>query len=122
MSAFQYPRVRTFKAAASLTGKKYHGVKLTANPNEVAIAVAGDAEFVLLNEPSAAGEAAECAMLGGGSLGHAGAAIAIGDEVASNAAGKLVPAVSTNKVVGIALSAANTDEYFELERVRYVKA
>jgi hypothetical protein len=122
MSAFQYPRVRTFKAAASLTGKKYHGVKLTANPNEVAIAVAGDAEFILLNEPSAAGEAAECAMVGGGAMAHAGAAVTIGQEVASNAAGKLIPAVAGNKVVGIALSAASTDEYFEIERVRYVKA
>jgi len=118
---FQEPKTRTFVAASDLSTKAYHGVKFTANFNEVDIAGVGDAEGILMNCPKA-GEAAEVAMIGGGALGHAGSAIAIGDKVSSDAAGKLVPASSGNTVVGKALSAAATDEYFEIERLEYVQA
>jgi len=122
MSKFQQPRTRSFVAGADLSALKYHGVKLGATAGEVVIAVAGDAEFILMNSPIQ-GDAAECAMIGGGAMGHSGAAVAAGDEIASDANGKLVAASSTNKVIGIALTATvGADEYFELERVRYVKA
>lgn len=122
MAKFQQARVRTFVAGADLSAKKYFGVKLDTTVNQVVLAGAGEAEFVLLNSPKS-GEAAECAMLGGGAMGISGAAIAIGAEVASNAAGKLITALSGNKVIGIAIeAAAATDQYFEIERVRYVKA
>jgi hypothetical protein len=122
MSKFQQPRTRSFIAGADLTGKKYHGVKLHSVEGQVVLAVAGDAEFVLMNEPGL-GDVAECAMIGGGAMVHSGAAFALGAELASNAAGKIITAVSTNKVIGIALSAAaGADEYVEIERVRYVKA
>lgn len=120
MSRFQEPRTRNFVAGADLSAKQYHGVKLNSTFNEVVIAVLGDAQFVLMNAPKA-GECAEVAMLGGGALGDAGATVAIGDEITSNAAGKLIPALTTNNVIGTALSAAASGEYFEIERVRYVK-
>ena len=121
-SKFQAPRTLTLTAGADLSAKKYHGVKLGSNDGEVVIAVAGDAEFILMNSPQA-GEAAECAMIGGGALAHSGAAVAKGAEVASDANGKIITAVAGNKVIGIALEAASAaDRYFEIERVRYVKA
>jgi hypothetical protein len=121
MSKFQYPRVRTFIAGADLSAKKYHAVKLHTTENQVVAAAAGQGIGVLMNAPQA-GEAAEVAMLGGGALGDAGATVVAGNEVAANAAGKLIPAVSTNIVLGIALSGAASGEYFEMERVHYVKA
>lgn len=60
-------------------------------------------------------------MIGGGALGHSGAAIAKGAYVTSDAAGKLVTAVAGNRVVGKAVSPASAaDEYFEIERVEFV--
>jgi hypothetical protein len=122
MSKFQQPRTRSFVAAVDLSAKKYHGVKLHTTEGQVTIAGAGEAEFVLMNAPLA-GEIAECAMIGGGAQVHSGAAFALGAELASDANGKFITALSTNKVVAIALSAAaGADEYVEVERVRYVKA
>jgi hypothetical protein len=119
---FLKPRVRTFTAAIDLSAKKYHGVKLDATEEQVTLAGAGEAEFVLMNAPQA-GEIAECALIGGGAQVHSGAAFALGAELASDANGKFITALSTNKVIGIALSAAaGADEYVEIERVRYVKA
>jgi len=122
MSKFQQARIRTFTAESDLRLKKYFGLKIGATAGGVDLAGAGDAEFILMNEPNI-GDQAECAMIGGGAQVHSGAAIAYGDEFASDAAGKIIPAVSTNKVIGIALaSASGADEYVEIERVRYVKA
>jgi hypothetical protein len=122
MSKFQQPRTRSFVAGADLSSDKYKGVKHGSTEGEVVLAVAGDAEFVLMNSPKA-GDAAECAMIGGGAMVLSGAAFAIGAELSSNAAGKFITALSGNKVIGLALSAAaGADEYVEIERVRYVKA
>lgn len=122
MSKFQQPRTMSFVAGADLSTKKYHGVKLHSTEGQVVLAGAGEAEFVLMNAPLA-GEIAECAMIGGGAMVHSGAAFALGAELATNASGKFITALTTNKVVAIALSAAaGADEYVEVERVRYVKA
>lgn len=122
MSKFQQPRTRSFVAGADLSTHKYKGVKHGTTEGEVVLAAAGEAEFVLMNSPKA-GDAAECAMIGGGAMVQAGATFAIGAELASDANGKFVTALTGNKVIGLALSAAAAaDEYVEIERVRYVKA
>ncbi len=118
---FQEARTRTFVAGADLSAKKFHAVKLDTVFNEILIAGAGEGFGILQNAPLA-GEMAEVAMIGGGAGGHAGATIAIGVELAADSVGRLIPAVSTNRVVGLALQDALVDEYFEVERVFYIKA
>ena len=122
MSKFQAPRTLSFKAEADLSSKKYHAVKLGTNAGEVNAAAAGEGIGILMNDPEL-GCYAEVAMLGGGAMGHSGAAIAKGAELAADADGKLITAVAGNIVLGIALEAvAGADTYFEMERVYYVKA
>lgn len=118
---FQTPRTRSFVAEVDFTGKKFFAVKLGTLPEEIDLAGVGEGIGILMNEPKV-GETAEVAMLGGGALGQSGAAIAKGAEVSSNAAGKLITSLVTNKVLGIAVSpTSGADEYFEIERVFYVK-
>lgn len=118
----QQARIRSFVAEIDLSANKFHAVKLGTNPEEVTLAAAiTEGDGILMNAPKA-GEYAEVAMIGGGALGHSGAAIAKGSYVSSNAAGKLIVAVGAGtKVLGKALSAASgADEYFEIERVEFV--
>ncbi len=118
---FQEPRTESFVAAADLSLKKFFAVKLSANEREVVLAGAGEGIGILMNAPQL-GEPAEVAMLGGGAAGVSGAAVAIGAELASDANGKLITAVATDIVLGIAIQdTAAIDIFFGMERVFYVK-
>lgn len=107
--ATQNAITHTFKAAGDLSAKQYHLVELTAAQTVSACdAITDVAIGVLQNDPNAAGQPAEVAILGTAKV-VAGAAIAAGARVAPTAAGKAQTAVATQYPCGIALDAAAAD-------------
>lgn len=120
MASFRQPNLLTgVKAGADLSAAQHLVVKLDAN-GDIVLAGAGEGVGFLCNKPLS-GDAAEVAVLGGGALGVAAASINEGVELAADANGKLVVAVSTDVVVAIALKAAVADDHFEVLPVLYVK-
>lgn len=106
------------KAGADLSGNQFYLVKLDANGDVVLAAAATDKiHGVLLNKPKS-GEAASVGRIGVAKI-LAGGAIAIGDRITSDAAGKGVaaaPAAGTNNgTVGIALEAGAAGEIVSVE-------
>lgn len=95
------------KAAADLSAKQFFAVKLDAN-GDVVLSGDGDLSLGILQNAPILGEACEIEM-DGISKTVAGAAVAIGAEVAANAAGKLITAVAGKRVVAVALQAAAGD-------------
>ncbi len=92
----------TLEAAADLSAKQYLAIKVDANGKA---AVAGDGENaigILQNVPKA-GQAATVMSLGISNAIY-GDAVTAGNNVAVDAAGKIVPAVGNDAVLGIALS------------------
>ena len=107
--AFQIPNFKPgfATADADLSAKQFFLVKAVAGP---AVDLAGDGEAVyavVQNKPTS-GEEAEI-MRQGISKCVAGAAVVAGVKVASDAAGKVITAVSGKHPVGIALTAAGSD-------------
>jgi hypothetical protein len=95
-------------AAADLSAKQFYGLKVDAN-GRAAVAGAGELCIgILQNDPDALGRAASITTLGP-SKGVAGAAVAAGAEVATDANGKLITAVAADRVVGTCLEAALAD-------------
>ena len=95
----------TLKAAADLSTYQYKAVKLDANGNAVA-AVSGDGLFLLQNTPPNNGAAS--VRVHGISFAVAGAAVAVGVRVMSDANAKIVAATTGQKAIGISLKAAAT--------------
>lgn len=100
-------------AYADLSTKQYFLVKETANGIELCAAVTDKPCGILQNDPKA-GESAQVMRLGKSKL-VAGAAIAIGDQIGTDAAGKgaakVVGTNTTHYVVGSACeAAANANE------------
>lgn len=94
-------------AAADLSAKQYYCVEVDS-AGKAALSGAGELVYgILQNKPTAA-DRAEVMRLGV-SKAVAGAAIAVGAEVASDAAGKIVTATTGDRVVGIAREAAAAD-------------
>lgn len=103
----------TFKAAADQSTKQYYLVELSA-ANTVAVCDAATDRVigVLMNKPAAAGQAADVRVLGIAPVvsDGSGTAIAAGDYVGPNTAGKAVKkATADYSVAGIALSASSAD-------------
>ena len=120
MASFKQPNLLTGKVAgADLSSSQHKAVKLDASGN-VILAGAGEGLGLLMNDP-VSGDFAEVAVLGGGALGTAAAALNEGDELASDASGDLVAAVSTDVVVGLAMEAAAIGDKFEVLVVHYIK-
>ncbi len=102
----------SFRAAADLSAKQYHIVKLDAN-GELVLAGAGDEGFVLADDPKS-GEYGSVVVSGITKV-VAGTAIAAGAYLSSDANGKAVPATETNvtggttgtHIIGQALSSAS---------------
>lgn len=92
-------------ADADLSAKQYFAVKITSGG--INLCGAGDAGGILQNKPTLAQQSD--VSFDGVSKGIAGAAFARGVELASNASGKLITALTTNKVIAIALQAAGAD-------------
>jgi hypothetical protein len=100
-------RVEGYLAGADLSAKQYTFV--TSDGDEVTTTGAGEAATgVLWNDPES-GRAASV-VRGGEPMVYAGAAIAVGAEIASDADGKAVTAVSTDVILGVARTAATAED------------
>ena len=91
-------------ADLSAPAKLYTAVKLTS-AGVVSCSVAGELGIGILQNNPKVGDPAKVAI-GGVSKVKTGAAIAVGVPVATNAAGLLITAVATNKIIGVSLAAA----------------
>lgn len=121
MASFKQGNLLTGKkAGADLSSSQHKAVKQDANGDIVA-AGAGEGIGFLCNKPQS-GDFAEVAVVGGGALGIAAASINEGDELASDANGDLVAAISGQRVIAIALSAAASGDHFEVMPVVFDKA
>lgn len=100
-------RVEGYLAGADLSAKQYTFV--TSDGDEVTTTGAGEAATgVLWNDPES-GRAASV-VRGGEPMVYAGAAIAVGAEIASDADGKAVTALSTDVILGVARTAATAED------------
>lgn len=96
----------TLEAGGDLSADQWKFVTLAADGQIDVHAAATDMPTgVLLNNPSAAGQAAEVAVEGVVKV-EASAGITVGTNVTTTAAGLAVTAVSTDSIVGIAMSTA----------------
>lgn len=105
-------RVEGYLAGEDLSTKQYTFV--TSDGDEVTSTGAGEAATgVLWNDP-ASGRAASV-VRGGEPMVYAGAAIAVGAEIAADADGKAVTAASTDVILGEARTAAGAaDELVQI--------
>ena len=99
----------SYDSVGDLSAKQFFAVKLDANGKIVLAAAATDQVLgILQNDPKAA-QAGQVRHLGI-SKAVAGAAITLGDEVISDAAGKVIStAAAGDRVIGHALEAAAAD-------------
>lgn len=112
--AYQKPGLtESFDSAADLTGKEYF-LAVVDSSAQADLAGAGENAVGTIQEGKVAGKHSTL-MLSGITKVVAGAAVAAGAKVMSNAAGKGITATSTNHVVGVALTAAGAeDEVFAM--------
>lgn len=94
----------TGKSDVDLTDKEFYAAKRTANGG-VTLAGAGERVDGVISEGKAAGLHSSF-KTGNQVKAIAGAAVAVGAKVASNASGKFITAVAGNEVFGTAISAA----------------
>lgn len=101
------------KAAADLSAKQFHVVKITGD-NLVNVAGAGEHGCgILQNDPKLVGEAATVAFAGVSKAKAAGV-ITAGAKVASDGAGAIVAAASGDHVIGVALEGAASGDVFSV--------
>lgn len=90
MSSYQEPKIVTLEAAADLSAKQFHLVKLTSSADGKKVSLAGAGEKaigVLMNAPKQ-GEDAEVALPGGGALLKVNGTVAAGDSLAATSENK----------------------------------
>lgn len=97
-------------AAADLSGKQFYAIKIDTNGN-AAVAAAGEAGIGILKNNPASGQVASI-QVDGISKARAGATIAAGAALASNASGLLVTATTGQYIVGFAKEAAVVNDIF----------
>lgn len=118
---------RTYLADAAIA-TRYLLVKIGSDANHIAVcsAVTDNPIGLCTDEPAAAEDETNVAILGaspGTHIGVSGAAITAGAYVATTAAGKLQTAVATQFVIGRALTAAaGADELVEFTPIRSDRA
>jgi len=95
----------TVPVAAAGASNQYKLMTFDASGDAALASAGGDVEGVMQNTPAAIGDAAEL-WRGGITKAHAGAAVSIGDNIASDATGRAVTAVAGDSIVGVALTAA----------------
>lgn len=98
----------TIPASADLSANQFLFHKINAD-GELELSGAGDIAFALQNEPDAQGVGGAVRILGITEY-IAGGAITAGEEISANAAGKGIPSLTTNRILGIALGDLATDE------------
>lgn len=103
-------RTITLQAAADLSGKQYHIMRVSAAGacNMASQAAHMHNLGVLLNKPAASGRAAEIAVSGEVKV-VAGGAITAPDLLTTNGSGRAAAAASGQAVIGIALTSALAD-------------
>lgn len=105
----------TRPAASDQSANQYKLVELNSSGQVSACNAAGELSIgVLQNKPSAAGQAAEVAIVGSVSKVVLGATVAAGAKVTTDASGRAVTAVSTNTVIGICLKGGAVNEIGEI--------
>lgn len=117
MATTQSRNNRTFIAGGDLSAGQFHFVTLAADGQ---IDLSGDgaaAAGVLLNAPVAAGDAATVTVQGLTTV-TAGATIAVGAAVASNAAGKAITAAVGDVVMGYAREAGVVNQVIQIELIQ----
>jgi hypothetical protein len=93
----------TLEAGADLSANQFHFVTVDSD-GQLSVSTDGAASVgVLLNDPSAAGRAAEV-CIGGVTRVEAGDDVTAGDAVASNATGEAITAGTDDIILGTALT------------------
>lgn len=104
----------TLEAGADLSTKQHYLAKLDANGNAVLAAAGTDKIIGAIQEPNVSGRAVLLNTTGIIKV-VAGGAVAIGDDITSDANGKAVAtAIAGNRTIGIALAAAAANDVFEV--------
>ena len=104
--AFEIPGFSyTLEASGDLSAQQFHCMAVNGNGQAVAATSGAQIAGVLQNDPEVQGEAATIVQTGI-TKAKAGAAVAQGAEVMSDADGEVITATSGNRVVGTALQAA----------------
>jgi len=107
--------IGTLTAAADLSAKQFHAVKITAAQQVNLSTVAGEPVIGILQNKPASGAAADIMVIGVTKV-KAGAAIAAGASVMAGADGRIITAATAgSEVIGKALeAAANADEIISI--------
>jgi len=121
MASYLKPYVNTLKAGEALSAKAFHFVKFGADADHViACSSAGEKSVgVVMNAPAAAEDMAEIAYLGGAKVKLAGT-VAVGGEIACNAAGAGVAAAAGDYVRAIAMEAGVSGDVIGVMLANYV--
>jgi hypothetical protein len=103
----------TLEAGADLSANQFHFVTMDAD-GQLSVSTDGAASVgVLLNDPSAAGRAAEVCISGLTRV-EAGGTVAAGAAVASNATGEAITAASGDVILGTAVSGGADGEVISI--------
>ena len=95
----------SLKAAADLSAKQYHAVKITAAHTVNVVTAATDKGFILLNKPAAANEAAML-CIGGRSKVKIGGTVSAGDLLGPDTDAMLIAVTADeSQIIAIALEA-----------------
>lgn len=104
MATVELQQIITIEAGADLSAAQFTFMVIAADGQIDQVGSAGaDADGVLMNDPSAAGEAAEL-QVGGVAKVVAGGTVAAGAKVQSDAAGEAILAASGDHVLGKAIT------------------
>lgn len=105
MATSNNPQMLTLEAGGDLSTHQFKLVKQHTTANQVVLCGDGENAIGVLYEPSAAAGRAVAVANGGVVRGYAGATIAIGAKVSSDANGLFTTAVATDHVLGTAKTA-----------------
>ena len=111
------------KAGEDLTGDEGKAVKISAANTVILITGATDVAVGVVQSGNTSGKAVNIAAFGQQGEVEAGAAIVAGAELAVNASGQMITAISTNIVRAIAKTAASgAGEFVDVMFISYTKA
>jgi len=103
----------TLEAGADLSANQFHFVTMDSD-GQLSVSTDGAASVgVLLNDPSAAGRAAEVAI-GGLTRVEAGGTVTAGDAVASGGTGEAITAASGDVILGTAVTGGADGEVISI--------
>jgi len=119
MATYQPGERGSFEAAADLSAKRYHGVKLDANGKLVLASAGTDNILGVLDSDTKLGHTADVVLINGAGTfkAKAGAAIAKDALITANASGQAVTAVAGDRAFGRTLAAVASGEVFEYLKV-----